>query len=123
MKYTLSHQTARDRAIEAIRNAPDGYVVTIKEPKRSLEANAALWAALTDISKQVDWYGNKLTKEEWKDVLSASLKRQKVVPGIDGGFVVMGISTSQMSKSELSDLLELIYAFGASKEVKWSKGY
>jgi len=120
MKYTLSHQTARDRAIEAIRNAPDGYVVTIKEPKRSLEANAALWAALTDISKQVDWYGNKLTKEEWKDVLSASLKRQKVVPSIDGGFVVMGMSTSRMSKAELSDLLELIKMFGSNQGVKWS---
>lgn len=120
MKYILAHQVARERAIEAVRNAPDGYIVSIKEPTRSLMQNALMWELLTDLSKQVVWHGNKLTKEEWKDVMSASLKRQKVVPGLDGGFVVMGVSTSKMTKSELSDMVELIYMFGSNQGVKWS---
>ena len=53
----------------------------------------AFWAMLTDISNQVDWYGQKLTPEEWKEVFTAAMKKQKVVPGIDGGFVVCGSST------------------------------
>jgi len=57
---------------------------------RSTEQNARMWAMLTDVSRQVVWYGQKLQPEEWKDVFSASLNRQKVVPGIDGGFVVLG---------------------------------
>lgn len=117
--FHLVHKVARQRAIEALQAAPDGYVVTIHEPTRNLEQNAALWAALSDISKQVEWYGQRLTPEEWKDVFTASLKRQKVVPGLDGGFVVCGLSTSKMGKSEFSQLLDLAYAFGAEKEVKF----
>lgn len=117
--FHLVHKQARQRALEALQDAPDGYVVTIHEPTRNLEQNAALWAALSDISKQVEWYGQRLTPEEWKDVFTASLKRQKVVPGLDGGFVVCGLSTSKMCKSEFSQLLDLAYAFGAEKEVKF----
>jgi hypothetical protein len=68
----------------------------------------------------VDWYGQKLSSEDWKDVLTASLRRTRVVPGIDAGtFVPLGMRTSQMTKEEISDLLELIYAFGAERGVKF----
>jgi|SRR5690242_14959265 len=87
---------------------------------RTLAQNKHLWAALTDISRQVDWYGRKLSQWSWKDVFTASLKKQDVVPGIDGGFVVIGAHTSKMSKAEMTELLELIYAFGANHKVVWS---
>lgn len=119
--FRLVHEQARQRAQEAVKQAPDGWVVSIHEPTRNLEQNAALWGALGDISKQVDWYGNKLSAEEWKHVLSASLSKQKVVPGIDGGFVVLGKSTSKMSKREFSELLDLAYAFGAQKGVRFER--
>jgi hypothetical protein len=98
---------------------PDGYVVSIKEGTRSLEQNAMLWAVLNDISKQVKWYGQSLTDYEWKDVLTAALKKEKVVPGINGGFVVLGQRTSKMSKKEFTELLEIAYAFGAQQGVKF----
>lgn len=53
-------------------------------------------------------------------MFSSSLKKQDVVIGIDGGFVVLGSSTSQMSVKEMVDLQELIEAFGAEREVEWS---
>lgn len=117
--FILAHQEARRRATQAIADAPDGHVVTIKSPPRSLEQNAKLWAALGELSAQVDWHGQKLTASEWKDCLTASLKRQKVVPGIDGGFVVLGSSTSKMTKAEFSELLELVMAFGAQHGVQF----
>ena len=91
----------------------------IRPEKRSDAQNRRLWAMLADISAQVDWYGQKLTSEEWKDVFSASLKRTKVVPGLDGGFVVCGQSTSKMTKAEMCELQELMEAFGADKGVKF----
>jgi len=115
----LPHPSRR-LALQAIQNAPDGMVVTVAEPTRNLEQNARLWASLSEVSKQVDWYGQHLTPEEWKDVFSAVLNRQKVVPGIEGGFVVCGQRTSKMSKREFSELLEVIYAFGAEKGVVFS---
>lgn len=119
--FTLAHDMARSRAIQAIQSAPDGYHVTVSEPTRTLDQNAKLWPMLSDISKQVDWYGNKLSSEEWKDVFSAALKAQKVVPGLNGGFVVCGQSTSKMGKREFADLIELMYSFGAEHNVRWSE--
>jgi len=116
--FCLVHATARRLASECVAQAPDGFIVEVKEPTRSLEQNSKLWPMLQDISKQVDWYGQKLTDEEWKDVFSASLKRQKAVPGLDGGFVICGQRTSKMSKREFSELIELIYAFAAEKGVQ-----
>lgn len=120
MIFRLVHQIARDRAVEAVRNAPDGWIVKVSEPTRSLEQNALLWPLLDEVSKQVDWYGQKLSKEEWKDVFTASLKKQKVIPGLDGGFVVCGQSTRVMNKRDFSELCELIFAFGAQHGVKFN---
>ena len=75
---------------------------------------------LDEISDQVDWYGRKLTPEEWKHVFTAALKKQDVVPGLDGGFVVLGQSTSKMTKAEMCDLQTLMEAFGAEKGVRFS---
>lgn len=119
--YILAHPEARRRACEAIQHAPDGYAVKIQPPTRSLEQNAALWGALTDVAKQVEWYGRKLTPEDWKHVFSASLKKQDVVPGLHGDFVVLGVSTSKMTKAEMSDLIELIHAFGVERGVMFGE--
>lgn len=119
--FRLAHDVARQRAVQCVQNAPAGFVVEIKEPTRNLEQNALLWSLLGQIAKQVNWHGFKLTAEEWKDVFSASLKRQKVVPGLDGGFVVCGQSTSKMSKATFSELLELIFAFGAQQGVEFEE--
>ena len=86
---------------------------------RSLNQNRMMWANLEDIAQQVVWYGVKLTKDEWKDVLTAALKRQKVVPGIEGGFVVIGARTSKMTVPEMTELIELSTAFGTQQGVKF----
>ena len=117
-RYIMSHEIARQRAIDAVRAAPAGYVIEIREPTRTLDQNALLWPLLTEVSRQVDWYGQKLTEDEWKDVFTAGLRKQKAVPGIDGGFVMVGSKTSRMNKREFSELVELIYAFGAERGVK-----
>ncbi|AOZ52669.1 hypothetical protein BKX93_01635 [Chromobacterium vaccinii] len=113
-------------ACQMLDEAADGrgLKVTIQTASiRNLSQNAAMWAALTDISEQLDWYGNNLTAEEWKDLLTASLRRTKVVPNIDGtGFVILGQRTSDMSIREMGELLELIHAFGAEKGVKFGLG-
>lgn len=99
----------------------DGNRLTleIRPEKRSDAQNRRLWAMLRDISQQVDWYGQKLTDEEWKDVFTASLKKQKAVPGLDGGFVICGQRTSKMTKAEMAELQTLIEAFGAERGVKF----
>jgi len=95
-------------------------VLELKPETRSIAQNARLWALLTDISEQVNWYGRKLTQEEWKHVFTAAISKQEVVKGIDGGFVVLGKSTSKMTKGEMAELQTLMEAFGAERGVRFS---
>lgn len=100
-------------------DADKPLVVDIKPMTRSIEQNAKLWATLSDVAEQVEWYGRKLDAESWKHIFSAALKKQDVVPNLDGsGFVVLGLSTSKMSVAEMRDMLELINAFCAERGVK-----
>ena len=111
-----------DRMRTWVRNqlqAGKRLTLTIGEETRTLPQNSRMWAMLSDISAQVEWHGLKLSKEDWKDMASASLKRQRAVPGMDGGFVVLGQRTSEMSKSDMSELMELMEAFGAQHGVKF----
>lgn len=120
MIFKITAQS-RSAIVARIIGAPEGWIVKVSEPTRSLDQNAKLWPMLTDVSDQVEWYGTKLTEWEWKDVFSAALKKSKVVPGLDGGFVVLGQRTSTMTKGEFSDLIALISAFGDEHGVKWSE--
>lgn len=93
-------------------------------PKRTLRQNARLWAMLTDISEQIPWLVNEelvcMCPEEWKDVLTASLRGElRVARGINGGIVLLGISTSRMNTQMMSDLIELMFAFGNDRGVRW----
>ena len=123
--YFLVDQTRKNNAIQYIQQLPTDpkkpLTITIQERTRNLEQNARLWATLRDISEQVVWYGRKMDSESWKNVFTAALKRQETVPGIDGGFVVLGQSTSRMSVREMSELIELMNAFGAEHGVRWSE--
>ena len=92
----------------------------IKKNRRSLGQNALMWSLLADISDQVEWHGEKMSKKDWKWVFTAAIRRQRMVPGIDGGIVFLGEPTSVMSKQEMSDLIELLYSFGAEHGVEWS---
>ena len=114
---TLRTIADRDRACRWVRQAPIGTTLEYKAPRRSLEQNARMWALLTEVARQVDWYGQKLSAEDWKDVFTASLRKARVVPGIDGGFVPLGMRTSDFTKAEMGDLMTLIEAFGAEHGV------
>lgn len=118
-----AHQIIKDRLfpyLGANLQAERRLVLTVKPSTRSLEQNARMWAMLTEISEQLEWYGHRLTAEEWKDVFSAAMKRAKVVPGLDGGFVVCGQSTSKMTRAEMSEMQTLMEAFGAERGVRFS---
>jgi hypothetical protein len=112
----------------AMCTGDDVYSVKMSEWKdtRSLASNRKMWACLGDIAKQVQWPVNGfvqfLSAEDWKDILSASLKKEgRMAQGIDGGFVMLGQRTSKMKVKEMCDLIEIIYAFGANNGVVWSE--
>lgn len=120
----LSNQFRRQQAHRLIDAAPVGSVLEIRQPTRTLPQNARLHAMITDVARQVEWpigTGQKRTVEAWKDIFTAALRSANhgldVVPGLNGGFVLLGMHTSRMTKAELGELMDLVEAFGAQHGV------
>jgi hypothetical protein len=115
----LHRQSDRDRASAWVRSAPWGTRITFQEAKRSSDQNAKMWAMLTEVARQVQWHGQRLSADDWKLVFLAALKAElRIVPNLDNtGFVQLGRSSSDLSVSEMADLLDLIAAFGARQGV------
>lgn len=112
----------RLRASQWCMKAPAGTRIEFKATKRSIPQNAKFWAMLSDVATQLPWGGKKLRAEDWKIVFLHALKRDpSLVPEIDGpGFVnISGYSSSDLSKDEMGNLLELIAEFGARHGVKF----
>ncbi len=114
----LNTKSDRERAIRWCGQIKDGTRVEFKAPRRSVDQNDKMWAMLAEISKQVEWYGRKLSPTDWKCVFTSGLKKALVVPDLEGtGFVMIGLHTSDMTKDEMSNLIELITAFAAERGV------
>lgn len=115
----LSKREERERAARWCMTAPAGTRVEFKEAKRTTDQNALMWALLTTVAREVTWHGLKLSPDDWKLIFLASLHQEmRIVPNLDGtGFVNLGRSSSDLSKQEMGDLIELIYAFGARQDI------
>lgn len=112
----------RSKALHWIANAPDGTRVEFKRPQRSLDQNSRMWAMLTEVSEQVEYFGKKRTPEVWKDLFSAAYRQIEMLPGLDGqSFVQVGLRSSDLSKEEMSGLMELIAAYGAEHGVTFKE--
>ena len=116
---TISSDQDRTRAVQIVRQAPAGSRVDVKAAKRSLPQNDRMWAMLTEVARQLPWHGVKLRPDDWKLIFLDALKRElRTVPNLDGtGFVNLGRSSSDLSKTEMTDLIEVIFKFGAQHGV------
>jgi len=112
----------RRDAERLITRTQPGDRIEFKRARRSLPQNDRMWAMLTEIARQVEWYGSKLTPDDWKLIFLDGLKRElRCVPSLDRrGVVNLGRSSSDLTKEEMSDLMELIAAFGAEHGVVFS---
>jgi hypothetical protein len=117
----------RPRAIETVRVAPDGwFFLPPVEPNATLEQRAKMWAMLGDFSRQIKWEINGhldyMADVDWKDMLTAAMANEKrIAKGLRGGFVSLGVHTSEQSKRWMSDFIAFMYAEGNSMGVRWSE--
>ena len=122
--FIMAHAVARAHALQAVEDAPEGYVITVSEPTRNLEQNAAQWPILQAFADQLQWPVNGamewLTADEWKDILTAAFKREtvRVAMGLDGGMVMLGSRTSKFSKAQFSEWLDFLNATAAARDVE-----
>lgn len=108
----------RGKAVEGVLKAPDGYVLELREPKRTDDQNSALWGLLNQIQRQRPTHnGVSMTAETWKSVFLQALGAEMVfIPTLDGtGMFPMGHRSSQLTKGEFAALLELMLAWCAEQ--------
>ena len=115
----IGNAKGREQAARWIDIAPVGTRVEFKKPRRTLPQNARLWAMLTDVARQIKWHDERYTPEEWKLMFMDALNREiRFAPALNGrGVVNLGTSSSDLSVEEMSDMIELIFAFGAEHGV------
>ena len=118
---TIRSTADRERVQRLVEAAPFESRVEIKAAKRTIPQNDRMWAMLTDIAQQLPWHGQRLRPDDWKLLFLDALNRDaRLLPNLDGtGFVDMGTRSSDLSKDEMSDLIELIFEFGARHDVKF----
>lgn len=120
-KIILAGPTQIARAKQVIDGAPKDAVVTIKEKKRTLEQNDKMWAMLSDvsISKPNGWLK---TPARWKLVFMEALGHPtEYETGLNGNPFPIGHSSSKLTVSQMSDLIEFMYAWGSENDVVWTE--
>lgn len=107
------------------RAAALGMRVEFKAAKRSLPQNDKMWAMLTDVANQCEWDNKRRTPHQWKDLFTGSVKAAsgdlEIVPGLTGGFMILGLHTSDMTKAEMADLITWMQQWGDERGVVWSE--
>lgn len=118
----LNTNADRQKATAWVQQAPWGTRIEFKASKRSLPQNSRMWAMLTEIAEQVTHHGMKLSPVDFKLLFLDALKRElRAVPALDGtGFVNLGRSSSDLSKDEMTQMIELMFKFGAEHGVIFS---
>ena len=112
----------RERASRWVAQAPYGTRIEFKAVKRSTDQNAKMWAMLTDIATQKHHQNRKYTTDQWKAIfMHACGQEVEFLPSLDGStFIPYGNRSSDLSKAEMSDLIECMTAWGATNDVVWS---
>lgn len=91
------------------------------QERRTTLQNKKMWPMLKDFAEQMDWHGQRLSDEDWKDLFSACVTGQRLVPSLSGqGFVAFGSRTKHQTKEYFSDMFELMHATAAENGVVFS---
>ena len=119
----LRGEHQRRLAHQLIEKAPQDAVVKVSAAKRSDDQNAKMWAMLSDISRTKP-EDRAHIPEVWKCIFMAALGHEvKFEMGLDGQPFPIGFRTSKLTKAQMSDLIEFIYAYASKHGVKWSEEY
>lgn len=119
----LINDEIRAKAKDWVSRAPDGTRLTFVGPKRSLPQNDRLWAMLTEITQQRPTHqGFKMTPDSWKAVFMQALGAEIVfMPTLYGdGVFPIGHRSSELSKEDFSQLIDLMQAWAAQNAVTLS---
>jgi hypothetical protein len=131
----ITGEVARKSICRNVLAAPEGYVVTITEPKKKRIQEEKYHAMIGDIANQCTFMNQKWHEDDWKRLLVDAFAKAmreagtplhhdgRVVPSLDMERVVqLGIQTRDFWVGEAANFIEYLYAWGVAHtpEVVWS---
>ena len=112
-------QHNRNVAREMVDNAPDGHILEVRPPKRSLDSNRYYWAVLGDISEQVV-PGKAYEPSIWHEYLRALFLPERMVELPDGSIKMLEPSTSELNQATFSEYTEKVVKWALEHDVRFS---
>ena len=109
----------RNLAHEMVDNAPDGHILEVRPPKRSLDSNRYYWAVLGDISEQVV-PGKAYEPSIWHEYLRALFLPERMVELPDGSIKMLEPSTSELNQAMFSEYTEKVVKWALEHDVRFS---
>lgn len=115
----------RQKAAHWITKAPVGTRVEFKASKRTLPQNDLLWALLTEVSQQLEHAGKRYEPGQWKAIFLHAFGREiSFLPSLDQKtFLPIELSSSDLSKDEMTDFIEFILKEGAERGVMFRESH
>ena len=119
--WKLTGEVAKKAACREILAAPEGWIVSLSEPNRTLDQNAAQWPYLEAFAKQKQLCINGemqwVTADDWKDVLTGCWNGEMRMAAFDGKVIMLPQRTSKMGKGAFSTWLEFLIAMSVTSGV------
>ena len=112
-------QHNRNVAREMVDNAPDGHILEVRPPKRSLDSNRYYWAVLGDISEQMV-VGKAYEPSIWHEYLRALFLPERMIELPDGSIKMLEPSTSELNQALFSEYVEKVVKWALEHDVRFS---
>lgn len=135
--FPLDQPRYREWARKMLERAPDNWLCIFRPEKRSDIQNRLLWALLSDVAASgLKWGEQEWDPVGWKDIFMSgylAYKRKekiaqdgpgnpvRVIGGLEGEILSIGLHTSELSKPDFAELTTYIQAWGSQRGVKWSE--
>ena len=123
----IGDQTRR-AACQLVMTAPEGWLVQIDRPRRSLRQSSKFWAMCGDASRSgVLWSGTTHDKQSWHDLFLAGWnvvkhRPTRVLIGLEGELVSLVPHSRTMTEAEMSELIDYTAAWCAMHRVPLREG-
>ena len=109
----------RNLAREMVDNAPDGHILEVRPPKRSLDSNRYYWAVLGDISEQVV-PGRFYEPSVYHEYFRTLFLPERMVELPDGSIKMLEPSTSELNQASFSEYTEKVVKWALEHDVRFS---
>jgi hypothetical protein len=119
MIIPLINHDAREKALEAVRDAKLGWVVSVSKPNRTTAQNALYWAVLHEIADQIK-PGSEYSAEIWHSYFKTLFLNGRVIELPNGNVIEQEPTTTGMTTAAFSDYVERVIAWATEKGLVWT---